>query len=171
MACLHSRTVWLHTYSFTYHIFAWVVSHCLPCSFRLPECPPIWQALTNCRGFPLTSMSVASRQLLMLTARIRLTRRYRVTRTQSQHLGDLTQPLAFLWPTGIPFVCISHISATVAHPNDVDAPTRTNLFQPGTVRILVWVWKPQNSKFVMCKYISSLFCNDAELLTTSSLLL
>ena len=39
--CLHRRMVWLHTltHNLTYYIFAMVVSCCLPCSFRLPECP------------------------------------------------------------------------------------------------------------------------------------
>ena len=33
MACLHRRMVRLHTHSLTYHIFARVISRCLPCSF------------------------------------------------------------------------------------------------------------------------------------------
>jgi len=37
--------------------------------------------------FPLTSLSLASSQLLMQTLRVWLARHYRVTRTQSQHLG------------------------------------------------------------------------------------
>ena len=27
--------------SLTYHVFTRVVFHCVPCGFRLPECPPI----------------------------------------------------------------------------------------------------------------------------------
>jgi len=38
---LHCRMVWLHTHSLTYHVFVRVVSRCLPCSFRLPECPSV----------------------------------------------------------------------------------------------------------------------------------
>jgi len=41
---------------------------------------------------------------------------------------DLTQPLSFLWPAGIPLVCIIHLKAAIAHPHDVDAPALTNLF-------------------------------------------
>ena len=39
MACLRRRMVQVHTHSLTYDVFAKVVSTCLPCSFRLPECP------------------------------------------------------------------------------------------------------------------------------------
>jgi len=35
MACLHRRMMRLHTHSLTYHVFAGVVSRCLPCGFRL----------------------------------------------------------------------------------------------------------------------------------------
>jgi len=56
MACLDRRMVRLLTYSLTYHVFAMVVLRCLPCHFRLPECSsPV--VLSNCRGFPLTSLS------------------------------------------------------------------------------------------------------------------
>jgi len=41
MACLYRRMVRMHTHSLTYHVFARVVSRCLPCGFRLPECPPM----------------------------------------------------------------------------------------------------------------------------------
>jgi len=33
------QMMWLHTDSLRYHVFSRVVSHCLPCSFYLPECP------------------------------------------------------------------------------------------------------------------------------------
>jgi len=59
MACLHCRMVRIHTLSRMYHVFARVVSRCLPCSFRLPECPP------NCRGFPLTTLSLASSNAIL----------------------------------------------------------------------------------------------------------
>jgi len=60
MACLHCRMAWLHTHSITYH----VVSRCLPCGFRPPECPSPAVGPPNCRGFRLTSLSLASSQLL-----------------------------------------------------------------------------------------------------------
>jgi len=41
VACLHRRMVRLHTHSLTYQVFARVVSRCLPCGFRLPECPSL----------------------------------------------------------------------------------------------------------------------------------
>jgi len=41
----------------------------------------LWWVLANCRGFPLTTLSSASSQLLAQTPRVRLARRYRVTRT------------------------------------------------------------------------------------------
>jgi len=41
----------------------------------------LWYVLPNCRGFPLTSLSLAISQLLMQTPRVRLARRYQVTRT------------------------------------------------------------------------------------------
>jgi len=41
----------------------------------------LWQALPNCRGFPLSSLSLASSQLLMQTLRAQPVRCYRVTRT------------------------------------------------------------------------------------------
>jgi len=62
-------------------IFTTLVFHCLPCSFRLHECPPSMIGPSNCRGFPLTSLSFASSHLLMQTLRVRLTRHYRVTLT------------------------------------------------------------------------------------------
>jgi len=38
MACLHRKMVRLHTH-ITYRVFARVVSHWLPCGYRLPERP------------------------------------------------------------------------------------------------------------------------------------
>jgi len=38
-----------------------------------------------------------------------------------------TQPLPFLWPAGIPFVCIIHFKTAVAHPHDVDAQALINI--------------------------------------------
>jgi len=46
----------------------------------------LW-VLPNCRGFPLTLLSLASSQLLMQTPCVRLARCYRVTYTEWQHLG------------------------------------------------------------------------------------
>jgi len=69
VACLHRRMVHLHTHSLTYHVFARVVSRCLPCGFRLHGCPSPMVGLPNCRGFPLTTLSLASSQLLMQTLR------------------------------------------------------------------------------------------------------
>ena len=39
MSTLQNGVDALHTHSLTYHVFARVVSRCLPCGFRLPECP------------------------------------------------------------------------------------------------------------------------------------
>jgi len=36
-----------------------------------------------------------------------------------------TQPLSFLWPSGIPFIYIVHLKASIAHPHDVDAAALT----------------------------------------------
>ena len=47
----------------------------------------LWQLRPNCRGFPLTLLSLAISQLLVQTQSVRLARRYWVTRTQSQHLS------------------------------------------------------------------------------------
>jgi len=70
-----------------YHIFARVVSRCVPRGFRLPECPSPMVGPPSLQRFPLTSLSLASSQLLMQTLHVWLARHYRVTRTQSQHLG------------------------------------------------------------------------------------
>ena len=56
------------------------VSRCLPCGFRLPECPSM-VGPPHCRVFPLTSVYLASSQLLMQTPRVRLARRYQVLDT------------------------------------------------------------------------------------------
>jgi len=87
MVCLHRRMVQLHTHSLTYHIFARVVSRCLPCSFRLPECP-----FSMVGPFHLQSLSsdltVFSQQAASgADSACPLPRRYRVTCTWSQHLG------------------------------------------------------------------------------------
>jgi len=70
----------LHTHSLTYHIFDREVSCCLPCGFCLPECPAM-VGLPNWRGFPLTTLFLASSQLLMQTPHVRLARCYQVTHT------------------------------------------------------------------------------------------
>jgi len=77
MACLHRRMVQLHTHSLTYHVFANV----FPAVLVFLGVLLLWQVLPNCRGFPLTSLSLASSQLLMQTPRVRLARCYWVPRT------------------------------------------------------------------------------------------
>jgi len=39
---------------------------------------------------------------------------------------DLTKPLPFLCPASIPFVCIIHLKAAVAHPHDMDTLALTS---------------------------------------------
>jgi len=52
------------------HVFARLVSCCLPCSFRLPECPsPMVDPLLSAEAF-LWPLSLASSQLLMQTPRV-----------------------------------------------------------------------------------------------------
>jgi len=58
--------------------------------------------------------------------------------SRSTLVGDLTQPLPFRWPTGIPFVCIIHLKAAFAYLHYVHAPALINLLYPRTVRIM-WV--------------------------------
>jgi len=56
-ACLHHRMVWLHTHNLAYHIFTWVVFCYLPCSFRLPEHPPM-VGLSEMEHFSLQLLSL-----------------------------------------------------------------------------------------------------------------
>ena len=73
MAYLHRRMVRLHTHSLMYHVFArGRVPVAFPAVFILLSVLLPWQVLPNCRGFPLTSLSLASSQLLMQTPRVRL---------------------------------------------------------------------------------------------------
>ena len=79
-------------------------------------------SLTACRGFPLASLSLASRQLPMHTPRFRLATRDQVILVLRRntlvglYVCDLTQPLLVLWPAGIcTFVCIIHLEAAVTH--------------------------------------------------------
>jgi len=88
MACIQSlqNGAASYTHSLTFHVFARVVSRCLHCGFRLPECPdmvgpPLLAIDSEVRGFPLTSLSIASSRLLMQTMRVRHARHYRVIRT------------------------------------------------------------------------------------------
>jgi len=85
--CTLQNGMWLRTHSFTYHIFARVFPVAFPAVFISLSALLLCQVLPNCRGFPLTSLSLASSQLLMQTPRVQPARRYQVTHTKSQHLG------------------------------------------------------------------------------------
>jgi len=111
MACLHRRMVQLHTHSLTYHVFARVVSRCLNCSFRLPELtspmagPPQLHRLSS--DLTVFSQQPASDVDSVCPACETLSG-YLYFRRSTLIVCDLTQPLPFLWPAGIPFVCIIH---------------------------------------------------------------
>jgi len=87
MACLHRRNARLHIHSLIYHEFPRWFPTAFPAIFIFFSVLLLWYVLPNCRGFHLTSLSLASSQLLMQTLRGWLVRCYQVTHTQSQHLG------------------------------------------------------------------------------------
>jgi len=87
MACLHRRNARLHIYSLIYHAFTRWFSTAFPAIFIFFSVLLLWYVLANWRGFHLTSLSLASSQLLMQTPHVWLVRCYQVTHTQSQHLG------------------------------------------------------------------------------------
>jgi len=67
-------------------IFPWWFPVAFPVVFVFPRVL-LWCVVRNCRGFTLTSLSLTISQLLIQAPCVQFVRWYRVTCTQSQHLG------------------------------------------------------------------------------------
>ena len=89
MACLHCRMVHsgcLLTVSHITYLAGWF-SVVFPVVFTFLGVLLLWQVLHNSKGFPRTSLSLASSQLLMHILHARPAKCYQVTCSQSQHVN------------------------------------------------------------------------------------